>query len=139
MKYILLILSLFTLALLGVKASAYDFVPKEEKVSQSYISSKSDSVDNYNKVVSAFENDRLLGDMVLIDAQSLARQVYGTSNRSVRTTTLQYISYQRSLVRLMTLRMELLNQCISLFNSVPCFSWTIPSDYYVFGMRRILI
>lgn len=139
MKYLLLILSFVTMILFGVKASACGFDAEMDNVSTQQVSVDVNGSKSLKEVVSAPSCNRSLGDMVFMDTQSFARQVYGSSCRVSRTTTPYYISYHKSLMRLMALRMELLSQGASQFSTMPCFGWAIPADYYVFGMRRILI
>lgn len=139
MKYLLLILSFVTMTLLGVKASVYSLDPEMSVVSVQQVSVDVKGTNNLDGVLSATSHNRLFGDMVLRDAQSFARQVYGSSCRVSRTTTPYYISCHKSLMRLMALRMELLSQGASQFTTMPCLGWAIPSEYYVYGMRRILI
>lgn len=139
MKYLLLILSFVTMTLFGVKASVCGLDPEMDKVSVQQVSAEVNEAKSLEDAVSAAARNRLFGDMVFMDAQSLARQVYGSSCRVSRTTTPYNISYHKSLMRLMALRMELLSQEASQFSTMPCFGWAIPAEYYVFGMRRILI
>lgn len=139
MKYLLLILSFVTMILFGVKASACGFDAEMDNVSTQQVSVDVNASKSLKEVVSAPSCNRFLGDMVFMDTQSFARQVYGSSCRVSRTTTPYYIPYHKSLMRLMALRMELLNHGASQFSTMPCFGWAISADYYVFGMRRILI
>lgn len=139
MKYLLLILSFVTMILFGVKASACGFDAEMDNVSAQQVSVDVNGSKSLKEVVSAPSCNRFFDNMVFMDAQSLARQVYGSSCRVSRTTTPYYISYHKSLMRLMALRMELLSQGASQFSTMPCFGWAIPAEYYVFGMRRILI
>lgn len=83
--------------------------------------------------------DRLLDESVYMDIQPFTRQLYGASNRTSRTTTPHYTSCFKLQMRLMIVRMGLLNQSTLQVSSVPCLNWRVSSDHYIFGMRRILI
>ena len=80
------------------------------------------------------------GDACL-DVQSLARQSR-VCGRGYRQLSVHYnVSSSKSSVYRITKRyFEILCHSIGqTFTSLPCRSWSIASDHYIFGMRRILI
>ncbi len=74
------------------------------------------------------------------DAQSLARQLRNCG----RTNRIQN-SWPLIISKLMPgkatcSKVDVLSQSFShIYNTLPCLCWTLSSDHYVFGMRRILI
>ena len=61
--------------------------------------------------------------------------------RNYRQLSVRQLSLARnSAYRVLLKRLELLfNSIERTYSSLPCQSWPVPSDHYVFGMRRILI
>ena len=75
-----------------------------------------------------------------VDTESLAR-TYRVCGRSQRSFSAQQMFWTKNAAyRAAMKRLEVL--CHSnhfVYTSLPCQSWEVPSDHYIFGMRRILI
>lgn len=139
MKHLLLILSFITVALFGLEV-AVDPVPSLREIG-AIVQPSVDCLhadDNIDECVNSPIHDSF-GNMLLVGSRPFVRHFSGSSNRSCRTVTHYYIPYLKNVMRLMSLRMKLLGQDASQYSSIPYLGCSIPSDHYVFGMRRILI
>lgn len=86
------------------------------------------------------ESDLPCGDMVYTDAQSLSRQLR-SCGRLQRISNVHFSFLNKILEWKKALnRMEMLS-CASFhaYTTIPCQSWALASEHYVFGMRRILV
>ena len=134
MKNILLLLFLFSMFLLGAKSSN-DTLPEEgvgvESVLQADI-----PVDQILPVVTEWPHE----SEACVDAESLARQ-FRLCERSQRVISLQYLSLgKNSAYQSARKCLERLFHSINqTYTSLPFQSWSVSSDHYIFGMRRILI
>ena len=134
MKNILLLLFLFSMFLLGAKSSN-DTLPEEgvgvESVLQADI-----PVDQILPVVTEWPHE----SEACVDAESLARQ-FRICDRSQRIVPVKYLSLGKKTAHQGALkRLERLFHSITqTYTSLPFQSWSVASDHYVFGMRRILI
>ena len=134
MKNILLLLFLFSMFLLGAKSSN-DTLPEEgvgvESVLQADI-----PVDQILPVVTEWPHE----SEACVDAESLARQ-FRICDRSQRIVPVKYLSLgKNSAYQSARKCLERLFHSINqTYTSLPFQSWSVSSDHYVFGMRRILI
>lgn len=80
------------------------------------------------------------GDMILSDTQSLARQLNIRTERMLRLSLAQSKWYSKVLMRKVILyKDELIHRVSHQFTSIRRLSWKVVSEYYVFGIRHILI
>ncbi|MBR5205118.1 MAG: hypothetical protein IKW32_07935 [Bacteroidaceae bacterium] len=134
MKNILLLLFLFSMFLLGAKSSN-DTLPEEgvgvESVLQADI-----PVDQILPVVTEWPHE----SEACVDAESLARQ-FRICDRSQRIVPVKYLSLgKNSAYQSARKCLERLFHSINqTYTSLPFQSWSVSSDHYIFGMRRILI
>ena len=135
MKNILLFISLSLMFLLGARAMNVT-LPEEEGVGMESVLQADASVGYILPVVAEWPEE---GD-AYVDAESLMHQ-FRVCGRSQRQLSVRQFSLARSSAhRLLQKRLELLfNSIERTYSSLPCQSWSVPSDHYVFGMRRILI
>lgn len=139
MKSILLIISFLFLTLFGIKS--VNNVPFQEERDEYACLVSNGSIHSCNAYDFILpETSELPEDgMAITDAQSLARQLRGCG-RTHRT--LNYLPSLSKMLAWKTLwnRMEILSQVsLQSYNSLPCPSWALPSEHYVYAMRRILI
>ena len=75
-----------------------------------------------------------------VDVESLAHQ-YRICGRGQRYFSVQQMFCAKSSAyRAAIRRLDILcHSNHTVYTSLPCQSWEVPSDHYVFGMRRILI
>ena len=75
-----------------------------------------------------------------VDVESMAGQ-YRVVGRGQRSFSVQQMFMAKSSAyRAARKRLEMLSHTINqVYTSLPCQSWAVSSDHYVFGMRRILI
>lgn len=139
MKSILITISFLFLTLLGMK-SVNNFSLQEERDGYACLVSNEwmHSCDAFDFILP--ETSEVPGDdMAITDAQSLARQLRGCGR------THRLLNYSPSLTKIlawktMWSRMDILSQVsLQFYDSLPCPSWTLSSDHYVYAMRRILI
>ena len=125
MKNILLFLSLFLVFLLGAK-DVNGTLPIEEGAGVECVLSSATELPNEG--------------VAYVDTESLARQ-YRVCGRTQRTFSVQQMFWAKSSAyRTAMKRLETLcHSNHSIYTSLPCQSWDVPTDHYVFGMRRILI
>ena len=134
MKNIRLLLFLFSMFLLGAKSSN-DTLPEEgvgvESVLQADI-----PVDQILPVVTEWPHE----SEACVDAESLARQ-FRICDRSQRIVPVKYLSLgKNSAYQSARKCLERLFHSINqTYTSLPFQSWSVSSDHYIFGMRRILI
>lgn len=140
MKYLLLIISLLMVSLIGIKDAGAVLPESSQVPSMRQYSHYVDQSAPINQNFSSTDQERSFCDMSLPEARTLARHLSSNSNRFSRTATHYHIFCNKFLLRRMSLLMEALEQSTtSLFSSMPYLSWSVSSDHYVFGMRRILI
>ena len=135
MKNILLLIFLPLLFLLGAK-NMDDSFDKEKRMRVENVL-LTDVPEGY-VLSSVFElPDR--GE-ACVDTESLARQ-YRVCGRGQRTFSVQGMFLGKSSAyRASKKHLEMLVHTIHcVFTSLPCQSWKVSSEHYVFGMRRILI
>ena len=135
MKNILLLIFLPLLFLLGAK-NMDDSFDKEKRMGVENVL-LTDVPEGY-VLSSVFElPDR--GE-ACVDTESLARQ-YRVCGRGQRTFSVQRMFLGKSSAyRASKKHLEMLVHTIHcVFTSLPCQSWKVSSEHYVFGMRRILI
>ena len=135
MKNILLFISLSLMSLLGVRGMDVTF-PEEEGVGMETVLQEDVPVGYLLPVVEEWPEE---GD-AYVNAESLANQ-FRVCGRSQRQLSVRQLSLARSSAhRVARKRLELLcNSIERTYSSLPCQSWPVPSDHYIFGMRRILI
>lgn len=125
MKNILLLISFFCVALLGLKAQETTSLQEQ---GERYVCVISPSLDNS------------YGDMAITDAEVLAgsMRVCGRNHRSFNLA----FSYMSKVMAWKTAinRINALSHAFSLFyNTMPHPSWKLSSDHYIFELRHILI
>lgn len=99
-------------------------------------------VEDEVSLVDAFTSmpNRYHGDMIFSDVQSMARQLNVRCGRMFRLNLAQLKWASKALMRKVTLCKDgLTQQIFHQFTSIPRLSWEAMSDYYVFGIRHILI
>ena len=135
MKNILLFLSLFLMSLLGAKDIKGTFL-SEEGVGVECVLQAEASVGCIAPMVSELPDE---GE-AYVDMESLARQ-YRVIGRGHRSFSVQQVFFGKSSVyRAAKRHLELLSHTINqVYTSLPCQSWAVSSDHYIFGLRRILI
>ena len=135
MKNILLFLSLFLMSLLGVKG-VDDTLLKGEGVGVESVFQIETSA-GYILPLVAEQPDE--GE-AYVDTESLARQ-YRVCGRGQRSFSVQQVLWEKSAAfRAAQKRLDVLSHTIQqVYTSLPCQSWSVSSDHYVFGMRHILI
>ena len=135
MKNILLFISLSLMFLLGARAMNVT-LPEEEGVGMESVLQADASVGYILPVVAEWPEE---GD-AYVDAESLMHQ-FRVCGRSQRQLSVRQLSLARSFAhRVLLKHLDLLfNSIERTYSSLPCQSWSVPSDHYVFGMRRILI
>ena len=135
MKNILLLLSLFLMSLLGANDIDGNLLETEEARVESVLRAD-EPVGQVLPVVTEWPNE----SEACVDAESLARQ-FRICERGQRTVPVKYLSLGKKTAHQGALkRLERLFRSINqTYTSVPFQSWSVASDHYVFGMRRILI
>ena len=134
MKNILLLLFLFSMFLLGAKSSN-DTLPKEgagvEFVLQADI-----PVDQVLPILTEWPHE----SEACVDAESLARQ-FRICERGQRIVPVKYLSLGKKTAHQCARKCleRLFHSITQTYTSLPFQSWSVASDHYVFGMRRILI
>lgn len=137
MKNIVILISLLALFLLGeevVKGQSF------EKDSVEYVESGSTEGYVWQADVLLPITNRTSGDMIFSDPQSLARQLSVRTERMLRLSLAQSKWYSKVLMRKVIQCKDKLTRHIShQFTSIRPLSWESVSEYYVFGIRHILI
>ena len=135
MKNILLLLSVFLMSLLGYKGIESTLLP-EGGVGMNPVLQTEMSIGNILPV----ETESSVECDAYVDMESLARQYRGFG-RGYRTFSVQQMFWGKSSAyRAAKKRLEMLLHTINhVYTSLPCQSWPVASDHYIFGLRRILI
>ena len=135
MKNYLLLLSFFLVSLLGAK-SIECALPVEEGAGVESVLPTEASVGYILPLVAELPDT---GE-AYVDVESMAGQ-YRVVGRGQRSFSVQQMFMAKSSAyRAARRRLEMLSHTINqVYTSLPCQSWAVPSDHYVFGMRRILI
>lgn len=142
MKYLLLLISFFSLWLMGSKAMTEVFSEAEAAVDVSIGYMKADTVETVTDMgtILPLELPSPLGMMTFTEVDLMARQ-FGAHNRSYRLTNFSCSWLSKVMNhRVAVLRMAMLTYSAThVFSTLPCLSWNVSSEHYIFGMRRILI
>lgn len=135
MKNYLLLLSFFLVSLLGAKGLE-SALPVEEGAGVESVLPTEASVGYILPLVAELPDT---GE-AYVDVESMAGQ-YRVVGRGQRPFSVQQMFLGKSSAyRAAQKRLEMLSHTINqVYTSLPCQSWAVPSDHYVFGMRRILI
>lgn len=135
MKNILLFLSLFWMSLLAAKG-VEGTLPDAEGAGVESVLRTSGQMGCIQSSIAEFPDE----GMAYVETESLARQ-YRVCGRSHRSFSVHSSFFAKSSAyRAAKKRLELLSHTINqVYTSLPCQSWAVSSDHYVFGMRRILI
>lgn len=135
MKNIFLLISFSMLFLLGVKGVNVS-LPVEEGVGVESILQTDVPEGSILPVVAEWPEE---GD-AYVEVESIMHP-YRICGRCYRQLSVRQLSLVRSSAyRNVQKHLELLFGSIErTYSSLPCQSWPVPSDHYVFGMRRILI
>ena len=135
MKNFLLLLSFFLVSLLGAKGLE-SALPVEEGAGVESVLPTEASVGYILPIVAELPDT---GE-AYVDVESMAGQ-YRVVGRGQRSFSVQQMFMAKSSAyRAARRRLEMLSHTINqVYTSLPCQSWAVPSDHYVFGMRRILI
>ena len=135
MKNILLFISLSLMFLLGARGMDVT-LSQEEGAGMEAVLQADASVGYILPDVEEWPEE---GD-AYVDAESLARQFRVCGRGQRQLSVRQYSLARSSAHQVARKRLELLFYSIErTYSSLPCQSWPVPSDHYVFGMRRILI
>ena len=135
MKNFLLLLSFFLVSLLGAKGLE-SALPVEEGAGMECVLQSETSVGCILPIVAELPEK---GD-AYVDVESLAHQ-YRICGRGQRYCSVQQMFCAKSSAyRAAIRRLDILcHSNHTVYTSLPSQSWEVPSDHYVFGMRRILI
>ena len=135
MKNFLLFLSLFMMFLLGAR-NIDGTLPVEEGAGMECVLQSETSVGCILPIVAELPEK---GD-AYVDVESLAHQ-YRICGRGQRYFSVQQMFWAKSSAyRAAIRRLDILcHSNHTVYTSLPCQSWEVSSDHYVFGMRRILI
>ena len=135
MKNILLLISLALLFLLGAKNMDGTFL-EEERMEVENVFQTTIPTESILSCASGLPDE----NEAYIDIEALARQfrVCGRGQRSFSAQ--QMFLGKGSAYRASKKHLEMLFHTINcVYTSLPCQSWKVSSEHYVFGMRRILI
>ena len=135
MKNIFLLLSLFMMFLLGAR-DINGALPVEEGEGVESVLPAEAPVGYILPIVNELPDT---GE-AYVDVESIAGQ-YRVVGRGQRPFSVQQMFMAKSSAyRAAQKRLEMLSHAINqVYTSLPCQSWAVPSDHYVFGMRHILI
>ena len=135
MKNFLLLLLLFMMSLLGAR-DVHDTLSVEEGMGVESVLPAEEPVGHTLPIVAELPTK---GE-AYVDVESLALQ-YRICGRGQRSFSVQQMFFGKSSAyRAAKKHLEMLSHPINqLYTSLPCQSWAVPSDHYVFGMRHILI
>ena len=135
MKNFLLLLSFFLVSLLGAKGLE-STLPVEEGAGVESVLPAEASVGYILPLVAELPD----AGEAYVDVESMAGQ-YRVVGRGQRSFSVQQMFMAKSSAyRAARKRLEMLSHTINqVYTSLPCQSWAVSSDHYVFGMRRILI
>lgn len=142
MKYLLLLISFFSLWLIGSRAVTGVLSEAEATIDVSVGYMKADTVETVTDMgtIRPVELPSPLGMMTFTEVDLMARQ-FGAHNRSYRLTNLSCSWLSKFMNhRVAVLRMAMLTHSAThVFSTLPLLSWNVSSEHYIFGMRRILI
>ena len=135
MKNILLFLSFFLMSLLGAKGIE-GTLSSEEGVGEKSVLQTEIPVGYILPVVAELPDT----GKAYVNVESMAGQ-YRVIGRGQRSFSVQQMFWGKSSAyQAAKRRLEMLSHTINqVYTSLPYQSWTVSSDHYVFGMRRILI
>ena len=135
MKNILLFLSFFLMSLLGAKGIE-GTLSSEEGMGVKSVLQTEIPVGYILPVVAELPD----AGEAYVNVESMAGQ-YRVIGRGQRSFSVQQMFMAKSSAyRAARRRLEMLSHTINqVYTSLPCQSWAVSSDHYVFGMRRILI
>lgn len=135
MKNIVLLISFFALLWLGTEARTEVLPVAEDMVSLSVF--KGEVADS--GIILLAQDRHLWDGMVFTETEPLTGQL--TKSRSYRFITSQGFLLSKALIRrIAVLRMAMSGRsAVSACSWLPCLGWEVPSEHYIFGMRRILI
>ena len=135
MKNILLFLSFFLMSLLGAKGVEGAF-PSEEGMGVECVLQVEAPVGYIVPMVTELPDE---GD-AYVDTETFASQ-YRVIGRGQRSFSVQQMFFGKSSAyRAAKRRLDMLFHTIkSVYTSLPCQSWAVSSDHYIFELRRILI
>ena len=135
MKNILLFLSLFLMCLLGAR-NIDGTLPVEEGVEVESVLQAETPAGYILPMVTELPD----AGEAYVDVESLASQ-YRVVGRGHRSFSVQQMFFGKSSAyRSAKRHQEMLSRTINhAYTSLPCQSWAVSSDHYIFGMRRILI
>ena len=135
MKNILLLLSCFLMSLLSVRGIE-GALPSEEGMGVECVLQAEMPMGAILPSVTEIPDE---GE-ACVDVESLARQ-YRVSGRGHRSLSVQQMFFGKSSAYRDAKRcLEMLYHTVkNVYHSLPCQSWVVSSDHYVFGLRRILI
>lgn len=135
MKNFLLLLLLFMMSLLGAR-DVHDTLSVEEGMGVESVLPAEEPVGHILPIVAELPTK---GE-AYVDVESLALQ-YRICGRGQRSFSVQQMLFGKSSAyRAAKKHLEMLSHTINqVYTSLPYQSWTVSSDHYVFGMRRILI
>ena len=135
MKNFLLLLLLFMMSLLGAR-DVHDTHSVEEGMGVESVLPAEEPVGHILPIVAELPTK---GE-AYVDVESLALQ-YRICGRGQRSFSVQQMFFGKSSAyRAVKKHLEMLSHTINqVYTSLPCQSWAVPSDHYVFGMRHILI
>ena len=135
MKNFLLLLLLFMMSLLGAR-DVHDTLSVEEGMGVESVLPAEEPVGHILPIVAELPTK---GE-AYVDVESLVHQ-YRICGRGQRYFSVQQMFCAKSSAyRAAIRRLDLLcHSNHTVYTSLPCQSWEVPSDHYVFGMRHILI
>lgn len=135
MKNILLFISLSLLFLLGAKNMDGTFL-EEERMEVENVFQTNIPTESILSCASGLPDE----NEAYIDTEALARQ-FRVCGRGQRSFSVQQMFFGKSSAfRASKKYLEMfLRTTNCIYTSLPCQSWTVSSEHYVFGMRRILI
>ena len=135
MKNFLLLLLLFMMSLLGAR-DVHDTHSVEEGMGVESVLPAEEPVGHILLIVAELPTK---GE-AYVDVESLALQ-YRICGRGQRSFSVQQMLFGKSSAyRAAKKHLEMLSHTINqVYTSLPCQSWAVSSDHYVFGMRHILI
>ena len=135
MKNFLLLLLLFMMSLLGAR-DVHDTHSVEEGMGVESVLPAEEPVGHILPIVAELPTK---GE-AYVDVESLVHQ-YRICGRGQRYFSVQQMFCAKSSAyRAAIRRLDILcHSNHTVYTSLPCQSWEVPSDHYVFGMRHILI
>lgn len=137
MKNIIILVSFLTLFLLGGEAvKGQSFVGEGVEYALPLSLEECDGSENVFQAAS----ERFYGTMILCDTQSMARQLNVRNERMLRLGVAQSKWASKVLMRKITLcKNKLTHHVFHQFTSIRHLSWEVVAEYYVYGIRHILI